>query len=89
MLLITRSGPLDVLAVIEEGKSYEDLLEHTVDIHFRGHTLQVLDLKTIIELKKSSKDAIDKHRLPVLRETLRQLEENDDRREDNEDMEKE
>ena len=89
VLLITRSGPLDVLAVIEEGKSYEDLLEHTVDIHFRGHTLQVLDLKTIIELKKSSKDAIDKHRLPVLRETLRQLEENDDRREDNEDMEKE
>ena len=75
VLLATRNGPLDVLAVIEEGRSYDDLLEHTVDIDFRGYTLRVLDLKTLIELKKSSTDAIDKHRLPVLRETLRQLEE--------------
>jgi hypothetical protein len=89
VLLATRNGPLNVLAVIEEGQSYDDLLEHTVNIRFRGHTLQVLDLKTLIELKTSSTDPIDKQRLPVLRETLRQLEENDDRREDKEDIEKE
>ncbi|MBN1833203.1 MAG: hypothetical protein JW896_13955 [Deltaproteobacteria bacterium] len=88
VLLMTRSGPLDVLAVIEEGRSYEDLLGHTVDIDFRGHTLRVLDLKTLIGLKKSSTDPIDKQRLLVLRETLRQLEEND-RGEDKEDMENE
>src|SRR5512137_1693988 len=41
----TRSGPLDVLIVIEEGKTYEDLIEHAVEIEFRGYTLRVLDLR--------------------------------------------
>lgn len=75
VLFTTRLGPLDVLAVIEEGKTYEDLLEHTVEIEFRGHTIRVLDLKMLIELKRTSKDPKDKQRLPVLEETLRQLEE--------------
>ena len=75
VLLKTRNGPLDVLAVIEGGRSYDDLLEHTVDINFRGHILRVLDLKSITEFKKSSADPTDKQRLPVLQETLRQLEE--------------
>ncbi len=74
-LFTTRLGPLDVLAVIEEGKTYEDLLEHTVEIEFRGHTIRVLELKMLIELKRISKDPKDKQRLPVLEETLRQLEE--------------
>ena len=74
-LFTTRLGPLDVLAVIEEGKAYEDLLEHTVEIEFRGHAIRVLDLKMLIELKRTSKDPKDKRRLPVLEETLRQLEE--------------
>ena len=75
VLLTTRIGPLDVLAVIEGGRSYEDLLGHTVEIDFRGHTLRVLDLKTLIELKKTSTDPKDKQRLPVLKETLKQLKE--------------
>ncbi|WDN89358.1 hypothetical protein BuS5_02326 [Desulfosarcina sp. BuS5] len=70
----TRIGPLDVLAFIEEGKTYEDLFKHTVEIEFRGHTLRVLDIKMLIELKRTSKDSKDKQRLPVLEETLRQLE---------------
>jgi hypothetical protein len=77
------------LAIIEGGRSYDDLLEHTVDIHFRGHILRVLDLKSIIEFKKSSADPTDKQRLPVFRETLRQLEENYERREGKEGNEKE
>ena len=72
-LFTTRLGPLDVLAVIEEGKTYEDLLAHIVEIEFRGHTLRVLDLKMLIKLKKNSKDPKDKQRLAVLEETLRQL----------------
>ena len=75
ILLTTRVGPLDVLAVIEGGRSYGDLLQHTVDIEFRGHTLRVLDQKALIELKRTSTDPKDKQRLPVLRETLRQVEE--------------
>ena len=74
-LFSTQLGPLDVLAVIEEGKTYDDLLEHTVDVKFRGHTIKVLDLKMMIELKRASRDPKDKQRLPVLEETLRQLQE--------------
>jgi hypothetical protein len=74
-LFTTRLGPLDVLAVIEEGRTYEDLLEHTVEIEFRRHSIRVLDLKTLVELKRTSQDPLDKQRLPVLEETLRQLEE--------------
>jgi len=89
VLLTTRIGPLDILAVIEGGRSYEELLEHTVEIDFRGHTLRVLDLKTLIELKKTSTDPKDKQRLPVLKETLRQFEEKYGRGEDKEDSENE
>jgi predicted nucleotidyltransferase len=85
VLLTTRIGPLDVLAVIEGGRSYEDLLGHTVEIDFRGHTLRVLNLETLIELKKTSTDLKDKQRLPVLKETLRQLEEEYGREEDKKD----
>lgn len=72
-LFSTRLGPLDVLAFIEERKTYEDLLKHAIEIEFRGHTIQVLDIKMLIELKKNAKDPKDKQRLPVLEETLRQL----------------
>ncbi len=74
-LFTTRFGTLDVLAFIEEEKTYEDLLEHTVEIEFRGHNIRVLNLKTLVELKKTSKDAKDKQRLIVLEETLRQVNE--------------
>jgi len=89
VLLTTRIGPLDILAVIEGGRSYEELLEHTVEIDFRGHRLRVLDLKTLIELKKASTDPKDKQRLPVLKETLRQLGEKYGRGEDKEDSDNE
>ena len=68
-LFSTRLGPL-----IEGGRSYEDLLDHTIEIEFRGHTLRVLDLKMLIQLKRNSADPRDKQRMPVLKETLRQLE---------------
>jgi len=74
-LFSTCIGPLDVLSFIEENKNYEDLLKHTVEIDFRGHLIHVLDIRTIIKLKKNSKAPKDKQRLPVLEETLRQLDE--------------
>jgi hypothetical protein len=52
-----------------------------------AYTLRVLDLKTLIELKKTSTDPKDKQRLPVLQETLRQLEEKHGRGDDKEDSE--
>ena len=74
-LFTTRLGPLDIFVVIEEGRAYGDLLEHTADIAFRGHTIHVLNLETMIPLKKTSTDPKDRQRLPVLEETLRQQEE--------------
>ncbi|WP_319407569.1 hypothetical protein [uncultured Desulfosarcina sp.] len=74
-LYSTRFGPLDVLAVIEQGKTYDNLLDYTVDVKFRGHSIKVLDLEMIIELKRTSKNSKDKQQLPVLEETLRQLRE--------------
>lgn len=73
LLLKTRLGPLDVLAVIEGDRSYEDLLDQSLKIDFRGYSLRVLNLETLIELKKTSKDLKDKQRIPVLEETLRQI----------------
>jgi len=72
-LFTTRLGPLDVLAFIEEDKLYEDLIEHSVAIEFRGRTLFVLDLEMLIQLKRTSNDPKDKQRLPLLEETLRQI----------------
>ena len=89
VLLTTRIGPLDILGAIEGGRSYEELLERTIQIDFRGHRLRVLDLKTLIELKKTSTDPKDKQRLPVLKETLRQLEDKYAREEDKEDRDNE
>ena len=62
-LFVTNFGPLDVLGTIEAGASYDDLINHTVEIEFRGHTIRVLDLETLVELKKDSKDPRDKQRL--------------------------
>ena len=72
-LFMTRFGPLDVLATIEEGQSYDDLIDHTIEIEFRGHVIRVLDLEMLVELKKSSKDPKDNQRLSIMKETLRQL----------------
>lgn len=72
-LFTTHFGPLDVLAFIEQGKTYEDLLEHTVEIEFRGHIIRVLKLKALVELKKKSTNPEDQQRLIVLEETFRQI----------------
>jgi len=76
-LFTTRLGPLDVLAVIEKGLAYKELIDHTIAIEFRGHIIRVLDLETMVILKRSSKDPRDKQRLPVLEETLQQKKSNE------------
>lgn len=73
LLLVTRFGPLDVLAVIENGKTYEDLLSHIIEIDFKGQTLYVLKLEMLIRLKSASTETRDSRRLAVLEETLRQV----------------
>lgn len=72
VLLTTRLGPLDVLAFIEGDLDYEELVDHSEVIPYRGHRLRVLKLEKLVELKRNSQDPRDRQRLPVLEETLRQ-----------------
>jgi len=74
MLLTTRMGPLDILSFIEDRKTYEDLIVNTVMIPFRGYTLRVLDIKMMLELKRSSGNPRDQQRIAILEETIRQSE---------------
>ena len=55
VLLMTRFGPLDVLAYIEEGKTYDDLFQDSIEIEFRKYKIRVLDIKILTELKRKSK----------------------------------
>lgn len=75
-LFTTRLGPIDVLAFIEKDKNYRDIIEHTVEIEFRGHKIYVLELEMMIDLKRDSKHQRDIQRIPILKETLRQLKKN-------------
>ena len=76
VLLTTRFGPLDVLATIEKGRGFEELLAYTVEIQFQDSKVYVLSLKTIVALKRESKDPKDQYRLQILEETLHQLSKN-------------
>lgn len=71
-LLQTNAGPLDVLGAIEGGRDYDALLPNSQHVEISGHTVHVLDLATLIELKRGSTRLKDQMVLPVLEETLRQ-----------------
>ncbi len=48
VLLTTRFGPLDVLAVIEEGRGFEELFTDTIEIEFQGFKVYVLRARSKI-----------------------------------------
>ena len=73
LLLNSRLGSLDILAFIEQGRGYRELLSDAVEIELYGYKVNVLSLHALIELKRDSKDPRDRYRLPILEETLRQI----------------
>ena len=73
LLLNSRLGPLDILAFIEQGRGYRELLSDAIEIELYGYKVNVLSLHALIELKRDSKDPQDRYRLPILEETLRQI----------------
>lgn len=77
MLLSTKYGPMDILGAIEKGLDYDELIRNIVEIEFHGHVIHVLDLQTLIELKRESKTPEDKRRLEILEDTLNQIRESD------------
>ena len=75
VLLTTRFGPLDVLAVIEKNRGFDELLPDTIEIEFQGYKIHVLSLEAIVALKTGSKDPKDRYQLQIYEETLRQMRE--------------
>jgi hypothetical protein len=73
-LLTTTHGDLDCLGAIDQGKSYEDLLEQTTEMKLaEGLSVRVLALTALIEIKERSGRPKDLAVIPVLRATLDEL----------------
>ena len=74
-LLMTRAGPVDLLGAVSQGRGYDELLPHTVELRI-GPTLsvRVLDLPMLITLKEEMGRDKDRAMLPVLRRTLEERE---------------
>jgi predicted nucleotidyltransferase len=69
--LIGRLGPFDILGHIGNGRTYQDLVGHTVEIDLGdGLKVRVLDLETHIAVKEEVGGEKDIAALPVLRRTL-------------------
>jgi hypothetical protein len=74
-LLWTSAGPLDVLVAIEDGMSYEDSLECSIELEFGlACPVKVLSLRTYVELRERMTREKDRARLPELRAVLARME---------------
>jgi len=73
-LLTTKCGDLDCLGALGDGKGFEELVGHTVEMSLSNElTIRVLDLSTLIEMKEHAGRPKDLAALPVLRATLDEL----------------
>lgn len=64
--LLTDLGPLDVLFQLHDGRGYEDLIEHSIELVDQELRLRVIDLPTLIAIKSSTGRARDRLTVPVL-----------------------
>ena len=72
-LLLTRFGPLDVLGMIGDNHSYDDLISHTEPMRIVEDSLiNVISLPRLIQSKEEVGHQKDQATLEILRETLRQ-----------------
>jgi len=70
--LMTKFGALDVLGHIGRGRTYADLIGHTVEMEIGGGLkIAVLDLETLIAVKEEAGGEKDLAVLPILRSVLR------------------
>ena len=71
--LLTRYGPIDLLATIGRNLGFSDLLPHSNEMDIgEGISINVLDLETIIAVKEQLASEKDLAVLPILYQTLRQ-----------------
>lgn len=68
--LITKAGPLDILATVGKAMTYEHLIGRA-HVRIVGElSIRCLDLATIIESKEQANRDKDRAALPILRRTL-------------------
>lgn len=74
-LLMTNSGPLDLLGAVSHGQGFAELLAHSSKIDLgAGLGVQLLSLEKLIELKEDAGRDKDTAVLSVLRRTLEERE---------------
>jgi predicted nucleotidyltransferase len=72
--LVTRYGPVDLLATIGRGLGFSDLLPRSTEMDIgEGMGVRVLDLETIIAVKEQLASEKDLAVLPILRRTLSEM----------------
>jgi hypothetical protein len=72
--LLTRYGPLDLLARIGQNLGFQELLPHSIEMNVGGGIrIRVLDLEMLISLKEHLAGEKDVAVLPILRQTLKEM----------------
>ena len=66
---MTRHGPLDLRGAVGGGRTYEDLIEHTVLMRLGSLAVRVIDLDTLIELKENAGRDKDAAVIAILKRT--------------------
>lgn len=64
--LITSLGPLDVLLRLHDARGYDELLGHSIEVVDEELRTRVVDLDTLIEIKRSTGRARDALVVPLL-----------------------
>lgn len=76
ILLVTDFGPLDVLGYIGKNWTYERLFDRTEIVDCDGMKLRILDLETIVQIKKELPREKDQASLPLLESALERKRQN-------------
>jgi predicted nucleotidyltransferase len=69
-LLMTSSGPLDLLGAVGRGRSFGELVDRSVEVRLGAIQVRVLDLDALIEIKEEVGHEKDRAVLAILRRTL-------------------
>lgn len=64
--LITSLGPLDVLCKLHDARGYEELLPHSREVADGDLRVRIINLDTLIEIKRSTGRARDAMVVPIL-----------------------
>lgn len=70
LLLDTDGGWLDILGTLVGGRTYEDLEPQTLELEIRERRIRVLDLPTILAIKRELGGAKDQPQILLIEATL-------------------